>query len=164
MDTKNFQPNESFFTEASMDLNQKIKILNSWKTTVSQHPDSVFPIPDGFWWKMEEAIRERIQGSVSPSKPVFQIRLAWVLGTVILLLMASVLWLTLPEKLSESNDYLSLINQSNEPEMMAYLGDTDWTDWDVQTDARVEDFEIQISIDAQDLETDLEENFDQWMN
>ena len=117
---------DGFFEKQSEDILRKTSAIENWSLTNSKNMESAFPIPNGYWARLENEIQNQIHPSAKRNWiKVFQPVQTWALASITLVCIgfgSMVLWKQQTELPQQNwNAQMEKIPQS---ELLAYLSET----------------------------------------
>jgi len=118
---------ENFFDQQFHQILKKTVETDNWSIPGTRNVESVFPVPEGYWLKMEDQVRLKVQ---SPSLPLlipsFRFKLAGAASTMLLLIFAG--WWILTPKF-ETENWKAQLEKIPQEDLIAFV---DYQNRDVQ--------------------------------
>ncbi|HOY95983.1 MAG TPA: hypothetical protein PK509_09615 [Catalimonadaceae bacterium] len=118
---------ENFFDEQFHQILKKTVETEHWSIPGTKNVESIFPVPEGYWLKMEEQVRQKVN---SPSLPLlipsFRFKLASATVTFLLLIFAG--WWVMTPKL-ETENWKAQLEKIPQEDLIAFV---DYQNRDVQ--------------------------------
>lgn len=151
---------ENFFEQQFQRILKKTVETENWSIPGTRNVESMFPVPEGYWLKMEDQVRLKVK---SPALPFlilsFRFKLASASATLLLLIFAG-WWLLTPNL--ETENWKAQLEKIPQEDLIAFV---DYQNRDVQ---EYTEKLASKSLQEQDLpltlpkmnETDIEEALD----
>jgi hypothetical protein len=118
---------ENFFDQQFHQILKKTVETDNWSIPGSRNVESMFPVPEGYWLKMEDQVRQKVK---SPSLPLlipsFRFKLASATATLLLLIFAG--WWVITPKL-ETENWKAQLEKIPQEDLIAFV---DYQNRDVQ--------------------------------
>lgn len=120
-----FRIPENFLSEQFKDLTKKVQNLENWKIGMKETPEEIYPLPKGYWLKMEESVRTKLTPkprSIFYSKSYFS--LPWVFGSFGLVIIGISLIFYQNQSNQKIDDWQAIIEQTTDSELIGYILDS----------------------------------------
>lgn len=124
-----FRIPDNFESDQFNALTQKVQKLENWKIGMKETPENIYPLPKGYWLKMEESVRTKL----SPKHNSFfflksYFSLNWVIGSLGVIIIGISL-IFYPFQLNQkNNDWQAIIEQTTESELVEYVLDSQYNE------------------------------------
>lgn len=118
---------ENFFDQQFHHILKKTVETEQWSIPGTRNAESMFPVPEGYWLKMEEQVRQKVKSPAFPLLiPTFRLKLASAAATFVLLVYAG--WWVLTPKL-ETENWKVQLEKIPQEDLIAFV---DYQNRDVQ--------------------------------
>lgn len=121
-DSKAFGLPDGFFEQQHKSIAQRTTDLENWSIPGTRSVESCFPVPEGYWFSMEDSIRtQTTKRQITPAySPVLQ----WASVAASICLVAGFgIWMKI-NSMKSIDEWQSKIREIPQEELLAYVGET----------------------------------------